>query len=150
MAETFATVADHNQMLLALRRRVDEWGTTLESLEIEAGLQSGYAAKLLSKNPIRRASPFIIFLMAEALGLQITLTESPNAERMKQRHSQRRIAKSKPAAAGIPKVIELPPDFMRRIARAGGRARAALPNASELNRQAALARWRKARQSAPA
>jgi len=43
--------------------------------------------------------------------------------------------------------FELGPDFMRRIQRMGGEARARLPNLPDINRRAALTRWRRVREA---
>jgi hypothetical protein len=66
--EPFAVVRDHNGVLRAIRQRVDDLGTTLQALEARAGLQENYATKVLGKSPLRRASPFTLFLMLESWG----------------------------------------------------------------------------------
>jgi hypothetical protein len=48
-----ATVRDYAQLHTALRLRADELKTTREAIDDLAGLQNGYAAKLLAPVPIK-------------------------------------------------------------------------------------------------
>jgi hypothetical protein len=154
MTEPFAVdVEDHGQLVAAFRARIEQLNISQETVELIGGLCPGYLAKAL--NPaIKKTTPYIIFLIASSLGLRLTLTEDPEAvARLGKRWEQRKTRKHKrqmPGGCSHPIRFELGPDFLRRIQIAGGKARQALPNAAELNRRAALARWRKARQSAPA
>jgi hypothetical protein len=52
------------------------------------------------------------------------------------------------AQAGTQRIIELAPDYRRRIASLGGQAWARLSNLSEINRRANLTRWRRVREQA--
>jgi hypothetical protein len=148
MTDFAVDVGDHGQLIAAFRQRIEQLDVSWETVEDIAGLQMGYLSKCLGTPPLKRASPFTIFLIASALGLRLSLTQDPAAtEKLKGRWIKRnpRMIRS---AVGTPKVIELTPDHMRRIGRMGGRARAALPNASEINRRAALTRWRRVRERA--
>jgi hypothetical protein len=142
--EPFAIVRDHSAMLSALRQRIDALGTTFEAVDDRAGLQSNYCAKILGPTPLRRASPFTLFLLLEALGVELHLHETPgfNSDRLDPRKARKPVRRQ----ARIPGIIELTPDFRRWRARAGGEARARLPNLSDINRRAALTRWRRYRE----
>jgi hypothetical protein len=72
-----ATVADHNQLLTAIRRRVEELGLSHETVEHLAGLQSGYLSKVIADPPPERMSPFTQFLILGAVGLRVKLEEDP-------------------------------------------------------------------------
>jgi hypothetical protein len=120
----YATLGDHNQMLAALRRRIDELGITLETLENCAGLQQNYATKILAAPvPQKRFSPFTMFLIAEALGLDVCFVENPQkTEKMRGRWVKRHNKKA--AVAGRLRTLTFSPDQLRINGRRGGFARA--------------------------
>jgi hypothetical protein len=146
-ARVVATVSDHNELLAAIRRRIEELELSHETVEYLAGLQSGYLSKVIADPPPKRTSPFTQFLILQALGLRVKLEEDPQLiEKIRQRWSKRKLRKSMRTAVSIDRVIELPPDFMRRISRMGCEARMRKLTAarrSELARHAAMARWSK-------
>ena len=119
---TFHAVVDHHEALLAaLRHRVEELGLTLEAVENIAGLQAGYGSKILSTPPRKRMNAFTWFLLIQALGLRMVLEEDPElVERMRGRWTKRHNRKPVLAAA---RIIQLTPDYRRRVARLGGFAR---------------------------
>ena len=141
-----ATVGDHNQLLDVIRRRVEELNVSHEVVEAIAGLQSGYLSKVLADPPPKRMGPFTWFLILGALGLDVQLAENQQAmERLRPRLEKRKLVRKRiRAKEGI---IELTPDFRHRRSQLGGLARAKLPNISEINRRAALARWRRYREA---
>jgi hypothetical protein len=142
-----ATVSDHNQMLVAIRRRIEELELSHETVEFLAGLQSGYLTKVIADPPPKRMSPFTQFLILQAFGLNVQLVENPQLiEKLKGRWTTRKLRKSMRTAVSIDRVIHLPPDFMRRISRMGCEARMQKltpARRSELARHAATARWSK-------
>jgi hypothetical protein len=141
-------VVDYRGLAKAIRDRINELNISLGTAETLAGIAAGSMAKITSDPPMRRASPYTLLLVLQALSLKVNLTHDPEmAAKMSKRYVKRkeRMVRS---AVGTPKVIELTPDHMRRIGRMGGRARAALPNASEINRRSALTRWRRVREQA--
>jgi hypothetical protein len=91
---TFATADDLQSLTNAIRRRVDELGITLDTLEVLSGITAGYASKCLSDPPMRRATPWTWFLMLQALGLKVALIEDPAAvEKMRRRWLPRKAKK---------------------------------------------------------
>jgi hypothetical protein len=151
LSEPFAVVADHNQLLEAIRRRIQELGLSYEVVNDLAGLQQNYLTKVISNPPPKRMSPFTQFLILQALGLRVRLEEDPELiEKLKGRWSKRKLRKSMRTAVSIDRVIELPPDFMRRISRMGCEARMrklSPERRSDLARNAASARWRQHREA---
>jgi hypothetical protein len=145
----YAVVDDHNQLLVAIRRRIAELNVSHETVEYLAGLQSGYLSKVIADPPPKRMSPFTQFLILQALGLRVRLEEDPQLiEKLKGRWSKRKLRKSMRTAVSMDRVIHLPPDFMRRISRMGCEARMrklSPERRSALARQAAMARWSKSK-----
>lgn len=140
----YAILGDHNALLAALRRRQAELGITNELLERISGIQTGYASKALSNPPAKRLGPFLLFVIAEALGLRLAFVEDPAlVERMRARWTKRHNRKPVPAQARN-RIIQLTPDYRRRVARLGGYARAQRlgpDRCRESARHAARARW---------
>lgn len=148
-----AVIGDHNGLLEAIRRRIEELNLSHETVEHLAGLQSGYLSKVIADPPPKRMSPFTQFLILQALGLRVRLEEDPELiEKIRGRWSKRKLRKSMRTAVSMDRVIHLPPDFMRRISRMGCEARMrklSPERRSALARHAAMARWRKARGEEP-
>jgi cold shock CspA family protein len=145
-----ATVSDHNQLLAAIRQRIGELQLSYETVEYLSGLQSGYLTRVISDPPPKRMCPFTQFLILQALGLRVRLEEDPELiEKLRGRWTKRKLRKSVRTAMSMNRVIELTPDFMRRISRMGCEARMrklSPERRSELARNAAVARWRQARE----
>jgi hypothetical protein len=145
----YAVLGDHNQLLAAIRRRIEELGLSHETVEYLAGLQSGYLSKVIANPPPKRMSPFTQFLILQALGLDMQLVESPQLiEKLKGRWTKRKLTrpKKKILAESTLIKVEIPIDTLRRRARAGGYARAqylSRERLSEIGRAAAMARWSK-------
>jgi hypothetical protein len=145
MTDEFA-VSDYRDLASAIRARIIELNISLETAETLAGIAPGYLAKITSDPPQRRASPYTLLLVLQALSLRLTLTVDPQMlERMKHRYEPRKI-KMVRAQAWTQRIIELTPDYRRRVASLGGQARARLSNLSEINRRANLTRWRRVRE----
>jgi hypothetical protein len=143
-----ATVSDHNQLLEAIRRRIQELGLSYEVVNDLAGLQENYLTKVISNPPPKRMSPFTQFLILQALGLRIKQEEDPELiEKLRGRWTKRKLTKTKKILpADSMHKMEIPIDTLRRRARAGGYARARCVSSerlSEIGRAAAMARWSK-------
>jgi hypothetical protein len=84
-------IRSYNDLVEAFRRRRDELDISYETLEQVAGLQPGYAAKLLVHPPMRRVGPLSLSLLLGGLGLRLTVSEDPGAlERVRRRLEPRR------------------------------------------------------------
>jgi hypothetical protein len=141
------------ELLQAIRERIAELGITLSTVDEIVGLPSNYAAKLMCDPPMRRASPFTLFLIIEGLGLKMFLREDAETlSRVQTRLEQSK--RSKPRAiraVSTNKIvrIHLTPDFMKQIQRKGGYARAQRmtpAQRSKAARRAVRARWEKYRE----
>lgn len=147
VSPVYATASDHNALLAAIRRRIDELELPHQVVEHLAGLQNGYLTKVIANPPPKRASPFTLFLIVQALGLDMQLVENPQVmERLRPRYEKKKL-KRKIRPAG--RIVELTPDFYKRISRMGNdaRSRKLTPECrSELARVAAGARWRRHRE----
>jgi hypothetical protein len=150
LSEPFAVVQDHNQWLAAIRRHIQELDLSFETVCDGSGIQSNYLTKILSDPPPKRASPFTMFLIAQFLGLSTQLVESPQlVEMYSKRWTKRKARRPVPTAVSMNRVIELPPDFMRRISKMGCEARMrklSPERRSEIGRAAASARWQRHRE----
>jgi hypothetical protein len=143
-------VEDSESLLRAIRSRVLELGLTHENLDELIGWAGGYSGKLLNSPPTRRLGHFSLFLLLQALGLSLILVED-NAilERLK----NRRIPRQRRPVLRAPRIICLPPDFLRRIGRLGGLARAkklSPKRLSQLGRRMNRIRWGKPRRNGQA
>jgi hypothetical protein len=128
-----------------LRTRADELGLSREVIDELAGLQSGYAGKVLAPVPIRRASLETLLLMFSALGLRLVVVEDRAAlERLRDRAQPRsRVGGASLMHSGAVQ-FKFSHRHFRRIGRKGGRnSRKGMgpEEASRLGRRAALARW---------
>ncbi len=133
------------ELLGVIRDRVAELGVTHETLDAASGLQSGYSSKLLCHPPMRRISPFFMFIVLEALGLEMQITESPEAmERMQSRLTKRVKPPMRALGAHRSVTLHFMPDFIRQRARLGGEAykvKVPLWRRRANARKAARARW---------
>jgi hypothetical protein len=148
----FAVVDEYRGLARAIRDRIISLNISLETAENLAGIPPGYMAKITSDPPLRRASPYTLLLVLQALSLKVTLTHDPQmAERMQHRYEPRKAKRplarcekqASPKQASI-----LTPDFLRTRARLGGIGRAArLSEArrADIARAAAQSRWQRIR-----
>jgi hypothetical protein len=133
-------------MLAALRARINELQVNGERFENFAGLPRGYLSKLVGIRPIRRLGMTSFAPVLAALGLRCLFVEDPEGtKRLKNQVKPRNpsYVRAVPADA----CMVLTPKILRRIRKAGGKARMARltpKQRSELGRRAANARWRKA------
>jgi len=93
-----ATVRTYDDLIAALRSRVDELQITREGLDFISGLQSGYSAKLLSKNPIRCLGRVSFGAVLQSLGLAIVLVEDAEAFAQMRHRLVRRVREPQPQA----------------------------------------------------
>lgn len=73
--KSLATVRNYGELMSVLRTRCDELGITREAMDYTAGLQSGYAAKLLSPNPIKAVGPTSLGPLLGVLRLKLIVVE---------------------------------------------------------------------------
>ena len=132
------------EWLALIRARVAELGITHETLDAVAGLQSGYASKLLSEPPVKRAGAVSRYLLNGALGLMDVVYEDAEALALvRSRLTKRVAARRMPAAPGI---TVLMPDYMRQIGYRGHEMRMLKVSPSKRKRfarKAAQARWKR-------
>jgi len=127
----------------ALRRRIEELDISLETAGAIAGLQDRYAQKMLGEPPIKRAQLDTYLWLTQGLGLKLVLQIDADAVgKLKDRYTPRRLHRPMRAQAGK---AGTGPAFLMRRERRGGEARARLTNISDINRKAALTRWRRYR-----
>jgi len=113
-----------------------------EALDEIAGLQSGYAAKLLAPKPSRKLGDMSMACMLPALGAKRVLVEDDDALAQ----INNRMVKRDSRAAMHAVAVHYQPSrrFLRRIARKGGlnsRKNLDPERRTELARKAAKARW---------
>lgn len=141
------TAQNYTQYLKLVRARVAELGITHETLDAVAGLQSGYASKILCDPPMKNMGPFTMFMVMEALGMQVALLHDGEAyDRVKSRLVRRLRPRQLNGAKHTAITISLGPDFLRQIGRKGGRNRGKVLSRRQLKRIAkmgARARWAK-------
>jgi hypothetical protein len=151
--ETLRIIA-HNirtpeQLRQALRLRADGLDIARTALDQIAGLQDGYSAKLLAPRALKGLGAVSMPLLLEALGVRLVLVEDREAfERIRSRLEPRHTNALRETAclwAGKAR-ITVSKRWVKRIARAGGHARAAALTPARrraIARRAAMARWRK-------
>src|SRR5262249_23894739 len=123
LSHAFAVVDDLPSLMVAIKRRIDDLGITLETVEHLSGIPSGYLSKITGDPPMRRASPYTWFLVLQALSLKLTLTvDPPMAERMKDRYVPRKA--KKPVRRETPNAVQFAPGHFKKIGSQGGLARA--------------------------
>jgi hypothetical protein len=84
-----ATVRNYSDLIRLLCARRDELNLCHETLDALAGLQNGYASKILTPHHLRKLGP-VSWSLVEALGLAVTIAEAPEAlARMRRHHAWR-------------------------------------------------------------
>jgi hypothetical protein len=142
-----ATVRHYAELLQTIRDRVAELEITHETLDAVAGLQSGYASKLLSNPPIKRMGAFTQFIVLQALGMKLQAIEDPEQlARVQSRLVKREVPRRPLPGKGRHTAIkyEIGPDLLRLMQIRGGRNRMAKmtpKQRSAFGRKAARARW---------
>ena len=143
-----AICTSYDELIAALRARADELKVTREGLDAVSGLQAGYSAKLLAPVPMRSLGKVSLGPMLQALGLAVVLVEDPEAiRRFADQHAERQ----RPTpTVGTHEVItiQITRRKLKRMARRGGKKRAAAMTPKQRSRsarKAARALWRKRR-----
>lgn len=84
-------ITDYAGLIQVLRDRRDELDIPHEVIGEIAGLQSGYASKLLAPNPMKGLGPVTLGPMLGALGLAVIVVEDPAAvARVRDRWTKRK------------------------------------------------------------
>lgn len=79
MAEPLAIVVDYAGLVTALRQRIVELGTGMESVDAVAGLPARYTSKLLSRNYRSSLGQVSLGPILGALGLKLALLHDDEA-----------------------------------------------------------------------
>jgi len=125
-----ADVSSYEQMLAALRSRINELQINGERFDEYAGLPRGYLSKLVGARPIRRLGMTSFEPVLAGLGLRLLVIEDPKAtQRLKSRVPPRNGSYVRAA----PSII-LTVRFFQRIGRLGAQAR--IDNSSARNGRA--------------
>jgi hypothetical protein len=143
-----ATVRDYAQLHQVLRARADELGITRTAID-DTGFTAGHASKLLAPRPIKRLGATTLGLMLRGLGVMLVVAEDPIAMARITADIPKR---NRPAPVlAVTRVrhkdgkhVLISKRFLRKIARAGGRARAqnlTPVQRSRIAREAARVRW---------
>jgi hypothetical protein len=132
----------YDEMLAAVRARVNELQIHGERFDEFAGLPKGYLSKLIGVRPTRRIAMTSMSMVLDGLGMIGQFVEDPRGtQRLKNRLQPRNGS----YVRGTPSIV-LTARFFQRIGRLGAQAR--IDNSTEAQRrkwarQAAIARWRK-------
>jgi hypothetical protein len=113
-----ADVSSYEQMLDALRQRVNELQIHGQRFDDFAGLPVGYLSKLIGPNPVRRIGMSSFEPLLAGLGLRCLFVEDPEGtQRLKSRLKPRNASyvRAMPADAGI----TLTARMLKRIRRLG-------------------------------
>ena len=80
-----ADVSSYEQMLAALRSRINELQINGERFDEYAGLPRGYLSKLVGANPVRRLGMVSFQPVLAGLGLRLLVIEDPEATKRLQK-----------------------------------------------------------------
>lgn len=154
MTEPLATIRDYQQLLDALRARIDQLGITLDQVDEIGGLPSRYASKILArvKIPQRKIGMQSLGPILGVLGLKLLAVQDDEMlTRIGHRLKQRRRRKSNDAGCVMLAVknsnrrgfspFVASPEFAR-MARAKQVVTQSPEIRSKVARKAARARWR--------
>ena len=139
-----ADVSSYEQMLDAIRQRVNELQIHGTRFDAFAGLPDGYLSKLTGPSPTRRIGMQSFQPLLSGLGLRCLFVEDEAAtQRLKNKLPPRNAS----YVRGGVTHLALTTRFMQKIGRKGAQAR--VDNSTKRQRQewarrAAIARWRKA------
>jgi hypothetical protein len=138
-----ADISSYEEMIAALRRRVNELNINGERFDEYAGLPRGYLSKLVGANPVRRLGMSSFEPVLSGLGLRCLFVEDEAAT---QRLKNRLPPRNGSYVRGGVTHLALTTRFMQKIGRLGAQAR--IDNSTEAQRrkwarQAAIARWAK-------
>jgi hypothetical protein len=137
-----ADVSSYEQMVDALRQRVQELSINGERFDEYAGLPRGYLSKLVGANPVRRLGMTSFEPVLSGLGLRCLFVEDEQAtQRLKKRLPPRNSSYVRAAPS-----IVLTVRFFQKIGRLGAQARIDNSTAEQRRkwaRRAANTRWAK-------
>lgn len=144
------TVSSYSDLHDIMRARADQLEVTRETIDAVAGLQPGYAAKLLAPKPIKKMGDLTLGLMLPALGIKLIVVEDSEAlEKVRSRLVKREVAPimlavSRTNGRHAKKNNIVSKRFMRKIARLGGKAyaRTDAKTKRRVAKAGARARWR--------
>ena len=138
-----ADVTSYEQMLAALRARVNELQLNGERFDEFAGLPRGYLSKLIGARPIRRLGMTSFGPVLAGLGLRLLVIEDNAAtERLKNRLPPRNSSFVRAAPS-----IVLTVRYFKKFGRKGAQARVDISTKEQRRgwaKKAATARWQKA------
>lgn len=140
-----ANVTSYEELIAALRWRVNELNVAGEQLDDFAGLPRGYLSKLVGARPIRRLGMTSFAPVLAGLGLRLLVIEDPELMARLSRLPPRQAQYVRPGMRGGSVQISLTASFMQRIRKKGGEnSRKYLGKrlVKQLARKAANARWR--------
>ena len=143
LARELATVRSYEELHAVMRARADELAVTRETIDAVAGLQPGYAGKVLAPKPIKRLGPVTLPLMLGALGLALVVVEDESAL---VKVKPRLVKRSLPLMHSASVHVHFSRRFLRQIQRKGGansRKNLSPKKRRALARRAARARWHK-------
>ncbi len=149
MPEQPDIIADYDQLVSALRERIDKLAISQQLIDDLAGWAGGYAGKVLGPSEVKRMSTDSLFILLETLGLGLQLVENPAALARMEARYERRVERTRRTGVirrHISAAVREAVVHEHVIARAtnGGHARAAcLPSKQrvQIARKAARARW---------
>jgi hypothetical protein len=139
-----ADFCDYNGLVAGLRRRVDELGVVIGTLDEVAGLPTRYVSKMLGPRQVRRFSMQSLTPLLWTLGIRLQMVEDEDTKRFIDRLPKR----GKGAIRSGTTEIRLSRRFMRKIQAKGRKARFAkmTPNQrSALARKLNRIRWARVR-----
>ena len=138
-------------MLQAIRARKSELQITNETLDAISGMPAGYASKLLCDPPLKRMGALSLGLVLASLGYTIDLVPDANALALVRSRMEVRKRAPKAIAPRRQPAWLFTHESARKIGALGVRKQAELRAAramlAEKKRKAALARWKKVRES---
>jgi hypothetical protein len=146
--QILGTVRDYQDLHAVLRQRAADLCVTREGIDEIVGLQSGYAAKLLSPDPIRYLGARTMGDFLEGMGVKlIAVVDEDAVARHAAKIERYRAAKVFQPAPPIPRDVRVAAEqLIRERAAKGARARNARLSPEERSRRASAAgkaRWAK-------
>jgi hypothetical protein len=148
--KVLAVVTDYDTLHAALRARKDELDLSCQVIDRAAALAVGHSSKILAPQQLKKPGWQTLGFLLPALGMKLALLEDAAAVEQLKKFSTRMVKTPARSVAwgrsGTQTVRSL--RWVRRIARAGGEARAQKLTPAQRSasaRKAAKARWHKPR-----
>ena len=138
-----ADVSSYDQMLAALRLRVNELQINGERFDEYSGLPRGYLSKLIGAKPVRRLGMTSFAPVLAGLGLRLLIIEDQDATR---RLKNRLPPRNRSFVRSVAVHTNLTTRFLRKIGAKGGQNSHRYLSkrlVRQLARRAAAARWKK-------